>query len=43
VDERVWLTLVEEGGIAHQRWPLMSRFDHAGCDALVTALRAALR
>jgi CubicO group peptidase (beta-lactamase class C family) len=41
VDERVWMTLVEEGGIAHQRWPLMSRFDHAGCDALVTALRAA--
>lgn len=43
VDERVWMTLVEEGGIAHQRWPLMSRFDHAGCDALVTALRAAAK
>ncbi len=42
-DERVWLTLVEEGGISHQRWPIMTRFDHAGCDALVTALRVAAK
>lgn len=43
VDDRVWMTLVEEGGAAHQRWPLMSRLDHAGCDALVSALRAATK